>query len=209
LPFERSSTKVPCMPADDASWTAPPWEPPLAAGEADHLLGALDRQRATFRWKADGLDELGLASRVGASAMTLGGLLQHLAAVEVLYSTWRLDGSAPLGPWDASTWDTEAGWATTFDVTGRSATQLYAVHDDAVAASRTRLTAFLTHGSLDEPVAVAAPDGRRVSLRRLLFDLLEEYGRHTGHADLLRESVDGRVGEDPPPDWRPPAGAGP
>jgi hypothetical protein len=126
----------------------------------------------------------------------------------VLYSTWRLDGSAPLGPWDASTWDTErvgprpSTWRPL-------ATQLYAVHDDAVAASRTRLTAFLTHGSLDEPVAVAAPDGRRVSLRRLLFDLLEEYGRHTGHADLLRESVDGRVGEDPPPDWRPPAGAGP
>ena len=36
-----------------------------------------------------------------------------------------------------------------------------------------------------------------------LCDLIEEYGRHTGHADLLREAVDGRVGEDPPPDWRP------
>ena len=42
-----------------------------------------------------------------------------------------------------------------------------------------------------------------VSLRRVLFDLLEEYARHTGHADLLREAVDGRVGEDPPEDWRP------
>jgi hypothetical protein len=38
---------------------------------------------------------------------------------------------------------------------------------------------------------------------RLLCDLIEEYGRHTGHADLLREAVDGRVGEDPPPGWRP------
>ncbi|HYJ68102.1 MAG TPA: DUF664 domain-containing protein [Nocardioidaceae bacterium] len=38
--------------------------------------------------------------------------------------------------------------------------------------------------------------------RRLLCDLIEEYGRHTGHADLLREAVDGRVGEDPPSDWR-------
>jgi hypothetical protein len=41
-------------------------------------------------------------------------------------------------------------------------------------------------------------------LRRLLFDLLEEYARHTGHADLLREAFDGRVGEDPPGDWLPP-----
>ena len=41
-------------------------------------------------------------------------------------------------------------------------------------------------------------DGTHASLRRLLFDLVEEYGRHTGHADLLREAVDGLVGEDPP-----------
>ena len=53
-------------------------------------------------------------------------------------------------------------------------------------------------------------DGRQASLRRLLCDLIEEYGRHTGHADLLREAVDGLVGEDPPAGWRPvgPAGAG-
>jgi hypothetical protein len=51
-----------------------------------------------------------------------------------------------------------------------------------------------------------AVHGRRASLRRLLRDLIEEYGRHTGHADLLREAVDGRVGEDPPAGWRPQAG---
>ena len=49
---------------------------------------------------------------------------------------------------------------------------------------------------------VADPNGQHATLRRLLFDLLEEYGRHTGHADLLREAVDGRVGEDPPSAWR-------
>lgn len=41
----------------------------------------------------------------------------------------------------------------------------------------------------------------RVRLRRILFDMLEEYGRHVDHADLLREAIDGRVGEDPPGDW--------
>ena len=44
-------------------------------------------------------------------------------------------------------------------------------------------------------------DGQHASLRRLVFDLVEEYGRHTGHADLLREAVDGVVGEDPPAGW--------
>jgi hypothetical protein len=190
--------------AENPSWAPPPWEPPTAATEVEHLLGALERQRATFRWKADGLDDIGLAVRVGASALTLGGLLLHLAAVEVLYSAWRLDGSAPQGPWDPGAWDTPHGWAATFDVGGRRAAEVYQVYDAAVAGSRTRLAAALGRENLDQLVAVSAPDGQHASLRRLLFDLLEEYARHTGHADLLREAVDGRVGEDPPGDWLPP-----
>ncbi len=125
----------------------------------------------TFRWKADGLDDDGLAVRVGASAMTLGGLaaapsggggaLQHLAAVEVLYSTWRLDGSPPLGPWDPSGWDSDDGWAATFGIGGRGAAEVYRVYDDAVARSRTRVAAARERGGLDQPVAVSAPDGSR------------------------------------------------
>jgi hypothetical protein len=60
----------------------------------------------------------------------------------------------------------------------------------------------VSDGGLDRLAHVSAPDGHRVSLRRLLCDLIEEYGRHTGHADLLREAVDGLVGEDPPAGWR-------
>ena len=60
----------------------PPWEPPLSGTELEHLLGALDRQRATFRWKADGRGRAGLTTTVGASTVTLGGLLKHLALVE-------------------------------------------------------------------------------------------------------------------------------
>lgn len=80
---------------------------------------------------------------------------------------------------------------------------LYALWDDAVERSRARLAKALASGGLDQLVHLSYPDGRHLSLRRLLFDLLEEYGRHTGHADLLREAIDGRVGEDPPADWRP------
>ena len=80
---------------------------------------------------------------------------------------------------------------------------LYALWDGAVARTRARLDAALADGGLDQAARVAYPDGRRPSLRRLICDLIEEYGRHTGHADLLREAVDGRVGEDPPPGWQP------
>jgi hypothetical protein len=62
----------------------------------------------------------------------------------------------------------------------------------AVEQSRARLYADLANGGLDRSVHFAQPDGRHASLRRLVCDLIEEYGRHTGHADLLREAVDGR-----------------
>jgi hypothetical protein len=84
--------------------------------------------------------------------------------------------------------------------------QLYALWDDAVARSRATLAAALADGGLDQPAHPSVPDGRHASLRRLVCDLIKEYGRHTGHADLHREAVDGRVGEDPPDGWRPVGG---
>lgn len=182
-----------------------PWEPPFAGTEVEHLVGALDRQRTTFRWKADGLDAAGLQTRIGASSLSLGGLLKHLAFVEDYTFTKKLAGDPSPGmPWEAEHDGTE-GWELR-SAAGDPPEQLYAVWDDAVARSRSRVDAALADGGLDRPVHVSGPDGRHASLRRLLFDLLEEYGRHTGHADLLREAVDGRVGEDPPPGWRPASG---
>ena len=183
------------------TWTPPPWEPPFAGTEAEHLLGSLDRLRATFRWKADGLDEAGLRARIGASTLTLGGLLAHLAIVEDDVVTRRLGGSPYGGPWGALGYDGPE-WEFRFAATADPAT-LYAFWDEQADRSRARLSAAVADGGLDQPVALTGPDDEPVSLRRLVCDLLEEYGRHTGHADLLREAVDGRVGEDPPADWRP------
>jgi hypothetical protein len=178
-----------------------PWEPPLAGTEVEHLTGALDRLRTTFRWKADGLDDAGLRTTVGRSSLTLGGLLKHLALNEDVASTAKLSG-APIGPpWDRA-WAGEEDWEFT-SAADDSAAHLYALWDGAVERSRARFAAALADGGPDQLVHVAWPDGRHASLRRLLFDLVEEYGRHAGHADLLREAVDGRVGEDPPPGWRP------
>ena len=182
-----------------------PWEPPVAGTEVEHLTGALDRLRTTFRWKADDLDAAGLATRVGASTLTLGSLLKHLAAAEDHMFTVRLRGEPMGDPWDALGWDGK-DWQYTFVTDGHPPEQLYALWDGAVERSRTRLDAALADGGLDQLVHLSWPDGRRLSLRRLVCDLIEEYGRHTGHADLLREAVDGRVGEDPPGGWRPRSG---
>jgi Protein of unknown function (DUF664) len=183
-----------------------PWEPPLAGTEAEHLTGALDRLRATFRWKAGDLDATGLRARIGPSTLTLGGLLKHLAAEEDYYFTTMLTG-APMGePWDATGWDGSNDWE--FESAAEdSPAQLYALYDGAVQRSRTRLSAaLLADGDLDQ-LTHRTFDGSQANLRRLLCDLLEEYGRHTGHADLIREAVDCRVGEDPPAGWQPSAAA--
>ena len=182
-----------------------PWEPPVAGTEVEHLVGALDRQRTTFRWKADDLGADGLATRIGASAVTLGGLLKHLALVEDYYFGAKLSGT-PLGaPWDGVDMEADPDWEWRSAADDRPA-ELYALWDDAVARSRERLAPALAAGGLDQLITMGWPDGRRPSLRRMICDLLEEYGRHTGHADLLREAVDGRVGEDPPAGWRPSSG---
>ena len=179
-----------------------PWEPPWAGTDLEHLVGALDRLRMTFQWKADDLDAAGLRTRIGASALTLGGLLKHLAFVEEYMLTVKRAGAAPGEPWRSVDWDAEPDWPFTSAADDRPE-ELYALWDGAVERSRARLHAAVADGGLDQLVHVSDGEGRHASLRRLVCDLIEEYGRHTGHADLLREAVDGRVGEDPPAGWRP------
>lgn len=191
------------MPAHAKPFAVPgdtPWEPPFAGTETEALLGALDRLRWSFRFKADDLDAAALGAGIGASRLTLGGLLKHLAAQEDFSFGTKLSG-APLGePWTTWGWDGSNDWELTSAAQDRP-TVLYRTYDDAVARSRRRVDEALAVGEgLDLRVHVA--DGA-ANLRRLVCDMIEEYARHTGHADLLREAVDGRTGEDPPDGWRP------
>ena len=95
---------------DTETSTDTPWEPPLAGTEQEAILGALDRLRATFRYKADDLDATGLHTRISASTLTLGGLLKHLAANEDHKFSVKLSG-APMDPvWDDNGWDESDDW---------------------------------------------------------------------------------------------------
>jgi len=178
----------------------PPWEPPFAGTEVEHLVGSLERLRATFRWKADGLDADGLAFRLPSSALSLGGLLKHLAWAEDLMFTEKLSGVPQSEPWASVDFGANPDWEF-MSAADDAPEQLYELWDTTVERSRQRLADALAHGGLDQQVALGREHGVTVSLRRLVCDLIEEYGRHTGHADLLREAVDGRTGEDPP--WPP------
>jgi uncharacterized damage-inducible protein DinB len=170
-------------------------EPPPAADEAATLVGFLDYQRATFEWKSSGLDAAGLAATIGASSMTLGGMLKHLALNEDSWFSERLAGRPPEPPWDMVDWDADPDWEWHSAAQDRPE-QLMTLWQDAVARSRAALAEALAEGGLDQLGRLTWPDGNAPSLRRILVDLIEEYARHTGHADLIRESVDGLTGED-------------
>jgi hypothetical protein len=172
-------------------------EPPAAGNETDTLLGSLERQRATLAWKCGGLDAAGMRATTAASTITLGGLLKHLANVEDDYFSGRLLGRDPQPPWDTVDWDADPDWDW-HSAAEDTPEQLMTLWQDAVARSRAAVIEALPNGGLDQLAHRKWPDGRAPSLRRIMIDLIEEYARHVGHADLIRESVDGLVGEDPP-----------
>jgi uncharacterized damage-inducible protein DinB len=169
-------------------------EPPLAADETATLLGFLEYQRATLAWKCAGLDAAGLRATVGASSMTLGGLLKHLAYVEGDWFSRWLHGRDRPAPWDTVDWKADPDWEW-HSATEDSPEQLFALWQDAVASSRSLLADALADGGLERRARRTWPDGRAPSLRWILVHMIEEYARHNGHADLLRESVDGLAGE--------------
>jgi hypothetical protein len=181
----------------DTSTPARP-EPPMAGDEAATLLGFLERQRATFAWKAGGLDAAGLRATHGPSTMTLGGMLKHLARFEDDMSTEWLHGRRQLPPWDAVDWDADHDWDWR-TAAEDSPEELYGRWRDAVARCRARLQEALADGGPGRQGRIPAhPEVELPSLRYIVLNMIEEYARHNGHADLIRESVDGLVGLDPP-----------
>lgn len=177
-----------------------PNEPPLAGDEAETLVGELERVRRVIAWKCAGLGAAGMRTTLGTSTMTLAGLLRHLTLVECDVFRRRLDGGSLGPPWDDVDWagDPDWEWRT---ATAMDPEALRAAWRATVAASRARLARALGEGGLDQPCrGVVTAGGESPTLRRALIDLIEEYARHAGHADLLREAVDGLVGEDAPAD---------
>ncbi|GAB3197932.1 DinB family protein [Nocardioides hungaricus] len=170
-------------------------EPPLAGTEVEALLGSLERLRGYLLWKCGGLDAAGIRQTLGPSTLTLGGLLKHLSAVEAITFAWKLHGRRPFPPFDRADWDDEGfHLRVEDDDTPESLERLF---QESVAQGRALVAEAIENGGLGGPADVGDDDGNHANVRRLVCDMIEEYGRHVGHADLIRESVDGLVGEDP------------
>ncbi len=167
---------------------------PPAPSEVEALQAALHRNRRTFAWKCFGLDQESMNTRIASSTLTLAGLVKHVALVEDHYFTHQLLGHdypeiwAPLQHND--NWDFESAANDT-------PAELEALWLAAVSRSQAATSSAIEAGGLDQLVANPG-DNPAFNLRRILVDMIEEYARHTGHADLIRESIDGLVGEDAP-----------
>ena len=166
-------------------------DPPLAGDELATLLGFLDLQRATLEWKCRGLTDEQLAAPLPPTAMTLGGMLKHLARVEDNWFSEVVAEADKPEPWASMPWAAE--WEHFTEDPGDELRRLWA---ERVAASRQIVAGQIAHGPSALDATHAAWDGRgHVSLRWVLVHMIEEYARHNGHADLLRESIDGETGE--------------
>ena len=172
-------------------------EPPLAGTEVEALVGSLNRMRGYLLWKCGGLDADGIRATLGPSTLTLGGLLKHLAVVEATTFAWKLHGRRPFEPFGNADWD-DADWHVRVEADD-TPESLEALFVASVAQGQALIDEAIASGGLDFAAEVHDEEGNHPSLRRLVHDIIEEYGRHVGHADLIRESVDGLVGEDPAP----------
>ena len=182
------------------SEAAPPPSSPAAPTEAESLLSVLERNRRTFAWKTSGLEEKGLRATTAASSMTLGGLVKHVALVEADWLAVKLAGHEYGPPWDGVDFDADPDWEWRTGALDPP-DQVHALWRDAVQRSRRLVAEVIEERGLAGPASFTWPDGRTPTVRVMLLDMIEEYARHTGHADILREAVDGRVGESAPRDF--------
>jgi uncharacterized damage-inducible protein DinB len=162
-------------------------EPPLEGDERATLNGFLDFQRATLEWKCSGLDAEQLARRaMPPSTLSLLGIVRHMADVERGWFS-RVAGSSR---------DPHYYTEDDIDLDFNGALADRAVVDEAFATWHDeieRSSAVVSDRSLDSTFRHTR--GRDFSLRWVLVHMIEEYARHNGHADLLREAIDGATGE--------------
>ena len=164
-------------------------DPPYVAAERPMLEAWLDFHRMTLRWKCAGLTGAQLATRsVPPSNLSLLGLLRHLAEVERGWFRETMAGEAVLELYSSE----ENPDGDLDDLEPAQVDAALATYDAEVAAAR---AVAASYDSLDAIGAVKRHGVQDVSLRWIFMHMIEEYARHNGHADLLREAIDGMTGE--------------
>ena len=172
----------------------PRTDPDLAGDELTLLSQFLEFHRATLVEKVGGLSAEQFAHRaVPTSAITLGGMVKHLALVEDDWFQVRLLGRADIEPWASAPFDEDRDWDW-HSAADDSPKELLGLYD--AACTRSRAAVAEVGGDLETlSIETDRETGGRFSLRWIMIHMIEETARHNGHVDLIREAIDGRVGE--------------
>jgi uncharacterized damage-inducible protein DinB len=166
-------------------------DPANSGPERDQLTAFLDFQRETVLLKTDGLSAEQMARSLVPSSLTLGGLLNHLALVEDWWFRVRFAGLPDDDLWTGIDWEADPDFEfhTAADFTPDELRRRY-----RQACDRSR-EVVAQASSLDELSVEKQRNGEQFDLRWALLHLIEETARHAGHADYLREAIDGTVGQ--------------
>lgn len=168
--------------------TAERHDPPRTADERTSLEGWLDFHRATLAHKCEGLDDTQLReASAPPSGLTLLGLVRHMAEVERGWFRRVLDGQDAPPIWYSED-DRDGDFRVTEADTREAA---FAIWRDEVAEAR----AAAAGHSLDDVVTRRDHNHGEYNLRWIYLHMIEEYARHNGHADLIRERIDGVTGD--------------
>jgi uncharacterized damage-inducible protein DinB len=172
----------------------PRTDPDLVGTELTLLSQFLDFHRATLVDKVSGLSADQLTSRaVATSAITLAGMVKHLALVEDDWFQVRLLGRSDIEPWASAPFDDDPDWEW-HSAIGESPASLLELY--AAACARSRAAVAEVGGDLEtRSVQADRHTGERFSLRWIMIHMIEETARHNGHVDLIREAIDGLTGE--------------
>ncbi|UVI37542.1 DinB family protein [Brevibacterium spongiae] len=164
-------------------------DPSITPTERQGLEEFLDYFRQVVRRKADGLTPEQLTHKVASSSLTIGGIVRHLTLVEESWFVEVLQGKDLSDPWASVDWRSEPDWD--FDsAAGATAEELLEAHARSCEHSR-RILAEVD--DLDALTARGDSGGAKFNVRWILIHLIEEYARHAGHADLIREDIDGQT----------------
>jgi hypothetical protein len=157
-----------------------------ATGERADLLASLGERRSFLRYTVRGVTEDQARQRPTASELTLGGLIKHVTATERQWASFMVDGPSAMG---GDTTDWAGGFAM---AEGESVAGLLDEYEK-VASRTDQLVVTLPDLDASHPLPEAPwfPPGARWSARRVLLHLIGETAQHAGHADIIRESLDG------------------
>ena len=163
----------------------------LMANEREELVATLEKHRGFLKYAVQGLTDEQAGKQTTVSELCLGGLVKHVAAVEDQWVRFVNDGPAAFAPMSAESYEEHAN---TFRMLPGETVASILEHYDEVSSATTDLIRNLTSLDIDHPLPEAPwfEQGARWSARRVFLHILAETAQHAGHADILREAIDGQ-----------------